>query len=88
MNILENFLCDIQWSNSYAESQVNEDSESYDEDSASEVDFAIGESRYEADLDSWDDMPEGYEPVSDYERDEYYDYLSSKEEAEDEDEDY
>lgn len=85
MNILENFLCDIQWSNSYAESQVNEDSESYDEDSASEVDFAIGESRYEADLDSWDDMPEGYEPVSDYERDEYYDYLSRKEESEDED---
>ncbi|MBQ7881689.1 MAG: hypothetical protein IJ312_03130 [Treponema sp.] len=85
MNILENFLCDIQWSNSYAESQVNEDSESYDEDSASEVNFAIGESRYEADLDSWDDMPEGYEPVSDYERDEYYDYLSRKEESEDED---
>ena len=88
MNILENFLCDIQWSNSYAESQVNEDSESYNEDSASEVDFAIGESRYEADLDSWDDMPEGYEPVSDYERDEYYDYLSNKEESEDEDDDY
>lgn len=85
MNILENFLCDIQWSNSYAESQVNEDSESYDEDSASEVDYAIGESRYEADLDSWDDMPTGFEPVSDYERDEYYDYLSRKEESEDED---
>lgn len=85
MNILENFLCDIQWSNSYAESQVNEDSESYDVDSASEVDYAIGESRYEADLDSWDDMPTGFEPVSDYERDEYYDYLSRKEESDDED---
>lgn len=85
MNIFSNFLCDIQMTQERAEREVYEDSDSYDEESASELDYAIGESRYEADLDSWDDMPEGYEPVSDYERDEYYDYLSSKEEAEDED---
>lgn len=86
MNIFSNFLCDIQWTENFAKTQVTEDEDSYDEESvSSELDYEIGSSRYEADLDSWDDMPEGYEPVSDYERDEYYDYLSSKEEAEDED---
>lgn len=87
MDIFSNFLCEIQLQSERAESQVNEDSESYSEESASEVDWAIGESRYEADLDSWDDMPDGYEPVSDYDREQYYDYLERKE-YEDEDEDY
>ena len=88
MNIFSNFLCDIQWTDDYARSQVNEDSESYDEESASEVDYAIGESRYEADLsDDWSDMPYGYEPVDEQLRDEYYDSLERKEYG-DEDEDY
>ena len=83
MDIFSNFLCEIQWTENYANSQVNGDSESYDEESPDEVDYSIGESRYEADLDSWDDMPDNYEPVSDYEKEEYYEYLRSKEEDED-----
>lgn len=82
MNIWDNFFTEIQWTESYARTQVNEDEESYDEDSCSELDWAIGESRQEIEIDDWSEVPDNYEPVSEYEREEYYRY---KEESEDED---
>ncbi|MDD7417070.1 MAG: hypothetical protein PUK48_06860 [Spirochaetales bacterium] len=79
MNIFENFLCELQWTDDYARTQVNDDEDAYDEESESELDYEIGESRYEADLDSWDDMPKNFEPVDESQREEYYDYLERKE---------
>ena len=90
MNMFSNFLCDIQYTEEFARTQVNQDEDSYDEESASQLEFEIGSSRQEVDINDWSELEENYpnyEPVSDYDREQYYDYLERKE-YEDEDEDY
>jgi|GEM_PF-1995440 len=63
----------------------------YDEDSGSfdtQVSWEIGSSRETVDLDTWEEMPNGYEPVGDAEAQEYYEHLEDKEFYGEYDDDY
>ena len=84
MNIFENFETTIQWTEEFARTQVDSDPEAFDEESgADEVNWAIGESRQDVELDDWGDMPSNFEPAYESDREEYYEYLQNKEEDED-----
>jgi len=70
---------DIQWTDEYARTQSEEDEDSLDEDAISDVDWQIGESRETVEIISWDEIPNGYEPVNMNDAKEYDDYLQNKE---------
>lgn len=46
------------------------------------VNYERGDSSETIDICSWEDIPKGYEPMDENDREEYYDYLESKEELE------
>jgi murein tripeptide amidase MpaA len=66
---------EIQWTEEYARTQSEEDEDSLDEEAISDVDWQIGESRETVEINSWDEIPEGYEPVNENDAQEYNDYL-------------
>lgn len=74
---------DIQWTYDTAKNHAidegaDEDSDNFD----TRVNWEIGDSRETIELDSWGDMPKGYEPVKYSDAVEYSDYLEAKELAE------
>jgi len=79
---------EIQWTYERARAENDEDEDSLDEEAVSDVDFKIGESRETREISSWDEIPDGYEPVSSIDAEEYDRYLQNKDLIpEDEDED-
>ncbi|MBP3772256.1 MAG: hypothetical protein J6I53_06135 [Treponema sp.] len=54
---------EIQYTREEAINQVGDDEDSSDEDSLSNVDFEIGQSRETIEISSWSEIPNGYEPV-------------------------
>lgn len=69
---------EVQWTEDYARSNCNDDEDSYDEDSISNVDLEIGDSREAIEINSWDDIPDGYELANEQDADEYNNYLERK----------
>ena len=69
---------EIEWTYERARAESEEDEDSLDEDAISDVDFQIGESRETIEINSWDDIPEGYEPVNPNDAEEYDRYLQNK----------
>lgn len=63
--------------------QMEEDGNPYDEDAENEdsiphIAIEIGDSMEEVEIDSWDDIPEGYEPSDPEDRAEYYEHKDRK----------
>jgi len=69
---------EIEWTYERARAESGEDEDSLDEDAISDVDFQIGESRETIEINSWDDIPKGYEPVNPNDAEEYDRYLQNK----------
>ena len=69
---------EVQWTEDYARSNCNDDEDGYDEDSISNVDLEIGDSREAIEINSWDDIPDAYELANEQDADEYNNYLERK----------
>lgn len=76
---------EIQWTREYAQQNSYEDEESLDEESISDVDWQIGESREVIEINSFDDIPEGYEPVNPTEAEEFDEWKNSQDYLSDDD---
>jgi hypothetical protein len=70
----------LQWTRKRALSKMedNYDEDSEDEESIPALDIEIGRSTDSFELNSWDDVPEGYEPVDEKYLREYKEYLENK----------
>jgi hypothetical protein len=70
---------ELEWTTEKALSEIDEyDEDAENEDSISALQIEIGQSREEFDLESWDDIPEGYIPTNEKYAEEYKEYLANK----------
>lgn len=69
---------EIQWTRETAEQNSYEDEESLDEEAISDIDWQIGESRETIEISSYEDVPEGYEPVNPTEAEEFEEWKNSQ----------
>ena len=69
---------EIQWTRETAEQNSYEDEESLDEEAISDIDWQIGESRETIEISSYEDVPEGYEPVNPAEAEEFEEWKNSQ----------
>jgi hypothetical protein len=68
---------EIQWTYERARAESDEDEDSLDEDATSDVNFLIGQSRETREINSWDEIPDGFELVSPKDSDEYDSYFQN-----------
>ena len=69
---------EIQYTREEAINQVGDDEDSLDEDSLSNVDFEIGQSRETIEINSWSEIPNGYEPVDKNDRAEFEEWKEDR----------
>lgn len=72
----------IQWTFERVTKELKEDDyddeDSENEDSVPMRGILLGESIEEIEIDSWSDIPTDYEPSDDNDREDYYEYLDTK----------